>query len=474
MTDRNTDHFRGRHYTADHISGPIAFLNPTTRLLPLQEARAKAKYDDKTKPARQGTQAGPQVSASPEGGPSPPGPAEEQQQQKHHPGIYHVWRSRDNRKGRHALALTPSTAVATTTTSTSSSHQQPTNTLRATLAGVARMALRYPVWDVSYDVAAVFTLGSVVWVLNGFFVLLPLTDPGGAWPGESLWGGGVTAMVGATIFVAGSVLLMLEAVNENRSECFGWALEGALGRGEEDLVLRRDEGGCRHHHRERRSLLTGKSVADVYDDDDDAEGFVGGKGREGGGDSEEGGAPSDKARRRWTWGPSWYELRTHYFRDIGFLACLSQMVGATIFWMAGFTSLPQILGVLTVPATNGTYWLPQVVGGTGFIVSSLLFMLETQPNWYTPSLTTLGWHIGFWNLIGAIGFTLCGALGFASSNEACVTGLTWSTFIGSWAFLIGSVIQWYESLDKYPVAIGKLAGLKEKSQEQSVNSEDQT
>lgn len=361
MTDRTTDHFRGRHYTADHISGPIAFLNPTTRLLPLQRAqdKGKAKYDDENKPAGGRTQTGPQVSASPEGGPSPPEPAEQEQQQKHHPGIYHVWRSRDNRKGRHALALTPSTAAAAAAT-TSSSHHQPTNTLRGTLAGVSRMTLRYPVWDVSYDVAAVFTLGSVVWVLNGFFVLLPLTDPGSAWPGESLWGGGVTAMVGATIFVAGSVLLMLEAVNENRSECFGWALEGALGRGEEDLVLRRDESGCRHHHRERRSFLTGKSVADVYDDDDDAKGFVEGKGREGGGDSEEGGAPSDKGRRRWTWWPSWYELRTHYFHDIGFLACLSQMIGATIFWMAGFTSLPQILGALTVPATNGTYWLPQV------------------------------------------------------------------------------------------------------------------
>lgn len=80
--------------------------------------------------------------------------------------------------------------------------------------------------------------------------------------------------------------------------------------------------------------------------------------------------------------------------------------------------------------------MDQVVGGVGFIISGLLFMLETQPNWYTPALTTLGWHIGLWNLIGAIGFTLCGALGFASSNEACETGLTWSTFIGSWAFLV--------------------------------------
>lgn len=79
----------------------------------------------------------------------------------------------------------------------------------------------------------------------------------------------------------------------------------------------------------------------------------------------------------------------------------------------------------------------QVVGGTGFIISSWLFMLETQPNWHTPSPKTLGWHIGLWNLIGALGFTLCGALGFASgSSQACETASLWSTFIGSWAFLV--------------------------------------
>lgn len=98
------------------------------------------------------------------------------------------------------------------------------------------------------------------------------------------------------------------------------------------------------------------------------------------------------------------------------------------------------------PATN-TILTRQVVGGTGFIISSWLFMLETQPNWHTPSLTTLGWHIGFWNLIGALGFTLCGALGFASgSSPACETASLWSTFIGSWAFLVCSRSPYPHSL----------------------------
>lgn len=208
------------------------------------------------------------------------------------------------------------------------------------------MFLRYPIWDVSYDVAAIFTLGSAVWVLNGFLVLLPLTNPESSWPGESSWGGGVSAAVGASIFEVGSVLLMLEAVNENRSDCFGWAVEEALEGGVEGgrtWLLSRQKGQCRHHHRNRRGLLATGKVVD--------------------GDASSGGhdeADDSPAARRWTWWPSWHELRTHYIRDIGFLACLSQMIGATVFWISGFTGLPQVLGVLSVPAENGIYWLPQV------------------------------------------------------------------------------------------------------------------
>lgn len=46
---------------------------------------------------------------------------------------------------------------------------------------------------------------------------------------------------------------------------------------------------------------------------------------------------------------------------------------------------------------------------------------------------------------------LCGALGPASANSGVEYQSTLATFWGSWAFLIGSVIQWYESLDRHPV-----------------------
>ena len=150
-------------------------------------------------------------------------------------------------------------------------------------------------------------------------------------------GGGITAFLGATVFEIGSILLMLEAVNENRADCFGWALEDAI-EGSVVPLLHPEHEGCKHSHRGKKSLFKGSGPAgpNAGKDVENQQGFV--------------------------WWPSWYDLRTHYFRDVGFLACFFQMIGATIFWIAGFTSLPPIYDALSpyTPALNGAYWLPQV------------------------------------------------------------------------------------------------------------------
>lgn len=129
----------------------------------------------------------------------------------------------------------------------------PTNTLRETVKGIWRMFSTYPYWDVSYLVAVIFTLGSAVWCINAFFVWLPLQDPSTEFPDEIVTAGGITAFLGATIFEIGSVLLMIEAVNENRSDCFGWALEEALE--ESGLIRIRPDNKCKHHHHNKSSLL---------------------------------------------------------------------------------------------------------------------------------------------------------------------------------------------------------------------------
>jgi hypothetical protein len=148
--------------------------------------------------------------------------------------------------GRHAITVTPDIDGKYLT-------PPPTGSLRETAKGIWRMFVTYPYWDVSYLVAVIFTLGSVVWCINAFFVWLPLQDPSTEFPGEIATAGGITAFLGATIFEIGSVLLMIEAVNENRSDCFGWALEEALE--ENGLIRVRPENKCKHHHRDKHSLL---------------------------------------------------------------------------------------------------------------------------------------------------------------------------------------------------------------------------
>lgn len=53
---------------------------------------------------------------------------------------------------------------------------------------------------------------------------------------------------------------MLEAVNEERADCFGWAVEEVWEEG--SRLVRVKEDGCRHHHLNKRNLV-GKSRVDV-------------------------------------------------------------------------------------------------------------------------------------------------------------------------------------------------------------------
>jgi hypothetical protein len=274
-----------------------------------------------------------------------------------------------------------------------------------------------------------------------------LVAPSTEFPDEVSSGGGVTAFIGATIFEFGSVLLMLEAINENRAGCFGWAVEllfddtqPSQHKGAKMRVIPA-HGACTHHHLNRGNLV-GKSAP--------RESAAG----EGEGEGDDGYANSEGRSRDWLWFPSVHDLRTHYLREIGFLACSAQMFGATIFWISGFTALPGIYNHLSPRLVTGVYWVPQIIGGSGFIASGTLFMIETQERWWKPAPATLGWHVGFWNLVGGLGFTLCPAFGLDAASWAQLQAST-STFWASWAFLIASLFQLYESLQKHPVEVVK-------------------
>lgn len=87
-------------------------------------------------------------------------------------------------------------------------------------------------------------------------------------------------------------------------------------------------------------------------------------------------------------------------------------------------------------------------------MASILFMIETQTHWLIPEWHAIGWHISFWNFVGSVGFTLCAAFAMTSilpEAQWAEYQLAYSYLWGSGGFFVGSLIQWYESLDKHPV-----------------------
>lgn len=146
-----------------------------------------------------------------------------------------------------------------------------------------------------------------------------------------------TAFVGGTIFEVGSYLMILEALNRKhvvpftqlilvnwKKVCFGDAVKGVF--------------ECTHLFHTRRGSSCAASA------------------EEGNGDEK------GKEKQQWIWfGTRWHEL--------GFVACAIQLVGATVFWISTITGIPNVINMENIGLVDGIYWVPQVIGGSGFIIS---------------------------------------------------------------------------------------------------------
>lgn len=111
-----------------HARGPVPFLNPTQGLL-RHAGEAVDSAPIKRRPSLD--------------------------------GVHFLWRSRDNRKGRHPLRV-----PRRTDNESSVAAPRPSSHPKEVLSGVVRTLTQFPVWDISWLVAFIFTAGSVVWVIN--------------------------------------------------------------------------------------------------------------------------------------------------------------------------------------------------------------------------------------------------------------------------------------------------------------------
>lgn len=271
---------------------------------------------------------------------------------------------------------------------------------------------RIEYWNISWWVAVAFTLGSVVWVVNGFAAFLPFCNSHFEKASNST---GWTAFLGATIFEIGSLFGLLEAWNREDTSSFGWNV---------------------------------KQI--IYGSPGEPSGPNNGEAKRPSPDEPRTRSPDPKLeesppKQKWIW----FSTDPKYFHEVGFLAAFFQFLAASIFWISGFTAIPPIQSALenNIGLNDGIFWTPQVIGGTGFVISATFIMLEAQEVWWKPRIFSFGWQVGIWNFIGGVGFGLSGAFGYGGMATWAEYQSALSTFWGGWAFLIGSVVQWYECVN---------------------------
>lgn len=83
-------------------------------------------------------------------------------------------------------------------------------------------------WDVSWWIGIVFSVGSMCSITAGVLQWLPIAYPDASFGADPSIISGVISFIRGMLFLLGGMLLVVEAVNANQSDCFGWALKGAL------------------------------------------------------------------------------------------------------------------------------------------------------------------------------------------------------------------------------------------------------
>jgi hypothetical protein len=275
-------------------------------------------------------------------------------------------------------------------------------------------------------------MGSTVFVLHGFFLLLPLIDPETNFLKETPYATPASTILGALIFFAGGYAGFLEGLNLERIGNvieFVEITEMSTRTDDEEFLEEAEPKGDRPSNESTQPSLE-PSISTIHMNDTYQPPLLG--------------------TSAFVYFPTMHQLLTIYARSFHFYAGLIQFLGVIIFSIATITSLPGILPALAsspllIPLLN---LLPATLGALLFLTSSILQLLSVQKYWYRPDIFKGEWHVGFWNAIGSLGFAFAGVLPIVGTEEASYAG-TLADFWGSWAFLVGSAVQLYIVIGYY-------------------------
>ena len=156
---------------------------------------------------------------------------------------------------------------------------------------------------------------------------------------------------------------------------------------------------------------------------------------------------------------TWWALE---FDTIAKKAGMIQFSGAVLFLISVLFSLARRDGSdIIIPAEKWVLqdvviWGLQIIGSLCFLYAACAFYLEIQNRSCIPKIHLLECHIQGWYILGAFGFLLCAVFGlftnYKGAEVCCDTDMMLSSFWGSVAFLISSILMIVEVANKHPNA----------------------
>lgn len=259
------------------------------------------------------------------------------------------------------------------------------------------MATVYPYRDANWIIAILFVIGSISFTINGFFGLLPLVAPSTAFSTEATLAAPLTNAIGAALFVTAGIFTMPAIWNTANG-----TIEPASSSSSSSSKFEGDEEQTKTY---QPALLSSPS---------------------------------------WVWLPSWGILKDA-LKTTPFQSGAMQLVAGSVLTTSVVFGFPGVLAPDDLLGLSTFVFTPLLIGGGIFTISNIMLLLFAQERWYKPRFGSAAWQASLWNVIASILFAITGVL-FLSGDTL---GGSVASFIGSWAFLIGSVVQWYDMMAFY-------------------------
>ncbi|KAF4553766.1 Hypothetical protein D9617_6g094990 [Elsinoe fawcettii] len=286
---------------------------------------------------------------------------------------------------------------------------------------------------------------------------MPSIDHG--WPGEAEYGGGITGFLGSAIFLLVAILAYFEVLNAPHDTCCAYTVSNTTtSTGSMVVTVSPDLSQCTHHHQNHSSLLARDKAISLTPVADPVPLI----------------AVADKSlatvdiipvstplapvtasvpQKSITLLPKKHHFLPH-LQQLAFVSAMINLLASLLYFPSTILALPPLVKHLSPHTIRYGNWLVQAISSFGMWLSSLLLVREVQTRWWVPAWGIVGWWISSLNVAGGFGFLVSGILGFVAFPE--VDGwLYWASMLGNligcWAFLVASVLQWYEATEKFPV-----------------------